>query len=174
MEAKLVTLALVANLNGEPESEVVKFFKSLKGECTRDQAMKAISDAKKLAETVKSVLTVGAIYSLVKKHLEDQERQRIEEEAEWNTVSPTAPDLLNDSEETELGIIASQLPPGQFLVRAKVDWAARDSHKEHSLSCGDVFIIDQTADDWYCGHRIGQSLRDQKWIYSQYVVKIFS
>lgn len=191
MEAKLVTLALIARLNNESDDEVIKFFKNLKGECSRDQAMRALADSKELLRELPadSVHTVAGLYWFVKNCLDERERRRIEEEREWiseasSRLGPPAgaeiADLLGTDDETNLAVVASQLPPGKFLTQARMDWTARDPQKEHSFREGDVFVIAKVShgneDDsaWYFGYRLDDVTETQRWIFSQYVTKIYS
>jgi len=192
-ETHLLAFALAARLNGESEEEIFAFFKAnLRGQCTYEQARRATEDSKELQQQMpQQIMTTGMLCDFAKKFIDERERKRREEELEWNHVpveqSSLSRDLLDNSprsdEETELGLIASQLPEGNFLVRTRMDRQARpeEKHREHSFKKGEVFVITQiagnddgTGDAWFCGYNLNDS-RNQtnKWIFSDDVYKIF-
>ena len=204
-EARLTTLALAARLNAEPESEIVQFFKK-SGACSLEQAKAALALSRELEERVRSssqlVFTIGTLFQIVQQYISEKEGEKLREEQEWAALAnspetnfprsrfvpsssssssmPPPAAVAEDEEEVRLGIVASQLAAGEFLVKAKIDLRARDSVKEHDLTHGQIFVIDQvrglgdgSSDAWFCGYALEDAEQMHKWIYSQYVVKIF-
>ena len=195
-EAHLLSFALAARLNGESDDEVYSFFKTnLRGTCSYEQARRAIEDSKQLQQSLApQVMTVAMLKKVSQDFIDERERRRKEEELEWNYVPSIQPvassssnNLLDGSpqsdEETELGLVASQLPEGHFLVRTRMERMARpeERDREHSFKKGEVFVITQIAgnddgagDAWFCGYNLNDSRNQtKKWIFSDDVYKIF-
>ena len=199
-EAKLTTLALAARLNDEAEIDIVQFFKR-SGSCTLEQAKTALASSKQLEERLRAapvrVFTVAQLHAEVNQFIAEQEQARQREEQELAALvsqprsasprprfaaasSSSSTAVTADDEDARLALAASQLAPGEFLVRARIDLRSRDSVKEHDLRHGQVFLIDQvrslgdgSRDAWYCGYCLEDRTQTHKWVFSQYVVKIF-
>jgi hypothetical protein len=187
---RLTTFAVLARLNGETDTEIYNFFKSnLRNKCTYEQAKLAIKDACDIEKTVPArPLTTMALMKIVAKYLEDRERQKKEEERDWFVPSngrSSSSRVTHEEpahDETELGVLASQLAEGEFLVRTRRERLARQSerHREHSFKKGDVFVIskvvgpdDGSDDAWLCGVNVADTERKKKWIFSGDVYRIY-
>ena len=199
-ESDLLTFTIMAKLNGNTEDDVYTFFKTnLKGECTYKQAKQAVEDGNKLIQNLPPTpLTTAAVYGIASEFISERERIRLEElekEREWDEPSTqyTRPsssssrDLLgisvarDDDEEVRLGIAASQLKPGEFLVQAICDWTEGDRNKQHPLRTKDLFVIvdvngvdDGSDTAWFLGFKFGDPHEELKWIFSGYVRKVFA
>ncbi len=201
-----MAFAVMAKLSGNTEDDVLAFFKTnLKGECTYKQAKQAIEDSHKLIPNLHTAvpLTTGKVYGIATEYLQEREKLRLEElerEREWNEIPSTRPtsrpsssssrDLLGppvrqigeeDDEEVRLGITASQLKRGEFLVQSICDWIDGDGTKQHALRAKDIFVIvdvngvdDGSDTAWYLGFKYGDPREELKWIYSGYVRKVFA
>ena len=197
-ETNRLTFAIMAKLGGESEEEIYNFFRiNLKGECSYKEAKQAVEDSSRVVPRLPNgPLTTAKVFRLAWEFLAERERLRLEEEEkarawEWDQPSTrpssSSRDLLGvvdtpqDDEGVQLAIAASALDEGQFLVRAKIEYVARDPAKEHSLNVGDVFVISQVegVDDgsdtaWFLGHQLRDSTYEERWICSAHVFRLFS
>ena len=202
IEIDLATFATVAKLNEQSEEEIIRFFRSNKL-CKRAQAEQALRSSKAFLEhmNVDRVVTVGHVRLMLEQFLIDQEKKQKLEDEQWWDASPNsrvhAPAHANQSsswckspairkvsfsEESQLRLaqIASELQDGQFLVRSLTTLPSNDPAKVHDLVLDQVYVIDQvrylddgTRDAWFCGFSVDDPHERHKWIFSQYVGKIF-
>lgn len=207
LDFKLTALALIARMNDEPEPEIINFFKKSVS-CVREQAMRAIENSKLLqsvlSEREGKVFTTSKIFDLVKTFLTEREHQRLLEEQEWSNVSPSSAEEVSwnrpaeiapsswrvnapthavdhhPDEDVGMGILASQLKKGDFLVRSTKTIPSRDQAKEHDLTAGEVFVISQVKgfgdgsnDAWFCGYKVKDPGKVQKWVFSGHTTKLF-
>ena len=199
LDVKLTALALIGRLQEEPESEILHFFKKSVC-CVRDQAMRAMDNSKLLEPKLHSwgrVFTVAAILDFVKAFLVERERQRIIEEQEWANVSPSSEpeepsrstswrhsrriDAIEDDDgDVDMGILASKLQRGEFLVKCTKSLQSRDHVKEHDLEAGEVLVISQVRslgdgsnDAWFCGYKVLDPSKVKKWVFSEHTTKLF-
>lgn len=206
LDVKLTTLALIARMNDEPECEIISFFKKSVS-CVREQAMRAIENSKllqsALSERGGGVFTTSKIFDLVKTFLTEREQQRLLEEQEWSNFSPSSAEEVSwnrpaetasswrvnaptnsvdhhPDEDVGMGILASQLKKGEFLVRCTKTIPSRDKAKEHDLTVGEVFVISQVKgfgdgsnDAWFGGYKVKDPGKVQKWVFSGHTTKLF-
>lgn len=191
MEADLVTFALAASLNEVGEAEILDFFKK-QVRCGRSAALAALADSKDLLAQLgvalqesqfPRVFTIGMLRSIVCEFLADKQTK----DDGWEDMPPQPTNMddrlaLTNPQPTNmdnlLALAVSQLQPGQFIVKARTPYVARDLDREHSFSVGDIFVIDQvrhlndgTQDAWLCGFRLGAT-NVRKWIFSEFTEKI--
>lgn len=201
-EIDLATFATVAKLNEQSEEEIIRFFRSNKL-CKRAQAEQALRSSQAFMEhmNVDRVVTVGHVRMMLERFLFDQEKQQKLEDEKWWDASPNcrvhaaahahqssssyrSPSIRNVSVSEDLQLrlaqIASELDDGEFLVRSLTTLPSNDPAKVHDLVFDRVYVIDQvrylddgTRDAWFCGFSVDDPQKKHKWIFSQYVSKIF-
>jgi hypothetical protein len=201
LDIKLTTLALIGRLQDEAESEIIYFFKKSVS-CGREQAMRAIDNSKLLESSIrdegKRVFTTSSIFELVRTFITVREQQRIREEQEWSNASPSSDENMvasyeqdsrfeatarssHEDEEVDMGILASRLQKGEFLVKCILTSRSRDQVKEHDLTAGEVLVISQvrslgdgTDDAWFCGYKQKDPTKVKKWVFSEHTTRLYN